>query len=351
MKIIHIESGLGNQMLSYCEYLALKKMNPNDEFYIENIIFDIPECNDVICQWNGYELERIFGIKTPANIKTLFTEAQWNRIMEDVRSSRFWEKNWNWPVYITNALRNAGLEIENYRGDFESVRHLSTSTISYKIRRKLFDSWLGIKTKNVLAYMSPQKSLRKYENKERLFISTDKNLLTGQWLSFYRRGNNRELIDELIHEVFHFPAFTEKQDFEMHTMLQNCNSIAVHVRRGDALYSNAWCYKFGYFKKATRLIRANVKNPIFVFFTDPASVEWCKDNEKVFGIDFKKDKVLFVDWHKGEDSFRDMQLMASCKHAIITTSSFGWWGAYFIKNPNKITISPYVSIDTTHHCY
>ena len=24
MKVIHIESGLGNQMLSYCEYLAMK---------------------------------------------------------------------------------------------------------------------------------------------------------------------------------------------------------------------------------------------------------------------------------------------------------------------------------------
>lgn len=28
MKIVHIESGLGNQMLSYCEFLALKNTNP-----------------------------------------------------------------------------------------------------------------------------------------------------------------------------------------------------------------------------------------------------------------------------------------------------------------------------------
>ena len=67
MKVIHIESGLGNQMLSYCEYLALKKVNPDDDFYLETIIYDIPECNDVICQWNGYELERIFGIKEPSS--------------------------------------------------------------------------------------------------------------------------------------------------------------------------------------------------------------------------------------------------------------------------------------------
>ena len=42
--------------------------------------------------------------------------------------------------------------------------------------------------------------------------------------------------------------------------------------------------------------------------------------------------------------------MSYCKHAIITSSSFGWWGAYFIKNPHKITISPEIDIDTTYHC-
>ena len=54
MIIIHIESGLGNQMLSYCEYLSLKYANPNQEFFAETIVFEIPECNQVIFQWNGY---------------------------------------------------------------------------------------------------------------------------------------------------------------------------------------------------------------------------------------------------------------------------------------------------------
>ena len=58
MKIVHIESGLGNQMLSFCEYIALKMMNPEDDVYVETVIYDIPECNDIICQWNGYESNR-----------------------------------------------------------------------------------------------------------------------------------------------------------------------------------------------------------------------------------------------------------------------------------------------------
>ena len=111
MKVVHIESGLGNQMLSFCEYLALKKANPQDDVYIENIIFDIPECNEVISQWNGYELNRVFAIDAP-NVRSLFDDVKWNKIMAEIRASRFWvleEHNWNYPVVFTNAINNAGL--------------------------------------------------------------------------------------------------------------------------------------------------------------------------------------------------------------------------------------------------
>ena len=57
-----------------------------------------------------------------------------------------------------------------------------------------------------------------------------------------------------------------------------------------------------------------------------------------------------MDWNKGEESYRDMQLISLCKHAIITNSSFGWWGAYLIGNKTKITVSPDITINTTHHC-
>ena len=116
--VVHIESGLGNQMLSYCEYLALKQNHPSDDLYLETLVFDIPECNDVICQWNGYELSRIFGIET-SNIKELYSEDEWNSIIKEVRETKFWVKNWNYPVYITNVLNRHGFNLINIRGDFE----------------------------------------------------------------------------------------------------------------------------------------------------------------------------------------------------------------------------------------
>ena len=112
----------------------------------------------------------------------------------------------------------------------------------------------------------------------------------------------------------------------------------------------AYCYNYGYFKRAVKYIRKHVENPVFVFFTNPGSVEWCKEHAAIFGLDIQKDTIRFVDWNKGEDSFRDMQLMGLCKHTIVTSSSFGWWGTFFNTNPNKITISPAIELNTTHHC-
>ena len=339
-------------MLSYCEYLALKKMNPDDDFFLETIIYDIPECNDTICQWNGYELERIFGIKDPPNMRTLFSDAQWQNIMTEIRESGFWKRNWNYPVYFTQAFNSQGLELENIRGDFEDGTHYAMTDDQRKdnIWSRFVDTNVGCTLKRYYYTLRKKKYIGRNDNRSFLYIQTKKNLFTGQWLSFKLVGNERSRIDDDIRRTFIFPPFNDCRNQEMSDVLNNCNSVAIHARRGDMLSMNGWCYKFGYFQRAVKHIRKHVSNPVFVFFTNTGSIDWCKENADIFGLNFKKDKVIFVDWNTGEESYRDMQLMGYCKHAIITTSSFGWWGAYFIQNPSKITISPSIEIDTTYHC-
>ena len=350
MKIIHIESGLGNQMLSYCEYLALKKMNPNDKCYVETIVFDIPECNDIICQWNGYELERVFNIKAP-NVKELFDDDTWNCILNEVRKCEFWKKNWNYPVHITRALNRTGLTIENIRGDFETPGHqFSNPTRLHRLKKLLKYSRIGTIIRRWYYLYTEEDRLKACDNRKRLFLATDKDIFTGQWLSFKNRGNDIELIHEDIEEAFKFPPLTDKRNLALVDYLENHNSVFIHARRGDMLSSNGWCYKYGYFRRAVKHIKKSVPNPVFVFFTNTGSINWCKSNAHVFNLNYDKDKVLFVDWNTGNESYRDMQLMSHCKHGIITNSTFGWWGTYLIKNPNKITISPELTINTTYHC-
>ena len=349
MKIIHIESGFGNQMLSYCEYLALKKMNPDDEFYLETIIYDIPECNDIICQWNGYELERIFGIGTPPNIKTLFSADEWEAVISDIRDTRFWEHDWNWPVSFEKSFNKNGIHVKNTRGDFSigyAVGYAIDKPRSWKEAFRKYDwyRWLRFKKNHMLW----SKQSQTINNNEIHFRKTAENILDGQRLTFKQKGSGIERIEKEVREAFTFPKITDNKNQEAMEQILSENAVAIHARRGDMLGYNYECYRFGYFKRCMKFIRSRVADPVFYIFCDPGSVAWAKENYKILGLDGKKDKIRFVDWNKGEDSYRDMQLMAACKHQVITNSSFGWWGAWLNTFPGKITCSPDPRINTTH---
>ena len=346
MKVVHIESGLGNQMLSYCEYLALKKVNPNDDIYIENIIYDIKEANDYINQWNGYELEKIFGIKAP-NIKDIYSKKEYECIVDEVKSTEFWKKNWNYPVYISQVLNNHGLKLKNIRGDFEKDDRLIITKktklpLSYKLKQTSIYSnlrriYFNIFKKNDLT-----------NDKKMLYYNSDEDIYTGQRLTFKFINNDIDLIKDDIKSSFIFPKLDEK-NMEIASKLENSNSVAIHVRMGDMLYSTGKNFKNGYFKRATKIIKDNVNDPLFCFFCDETCQDYCKSNLNIFGLNYN-DNILFVSSNVGDNSYKDMQLMTLCKHNIITNSSFGWWGAYLNDNPNKITISPEYKINTTHHC-
>ena len=339
-------------MLSYCEYLSLKYANPQQDFFLETIIYEIPECNEYISQWNGYELDRIFGIDSPKNIKTLFSESEWRDIISEIKATEFWRHNWNYPVAFTEVLNRHGLRLSNVRGDFDPEGIIEGTGFQkkqdWKGRLRQTNIWMTLR--RYYGHIFNKKIVKSHNNQGQLFLMTNKDIFTGQWLDFKYMGNNRGLIDEEIKSTFTFPDFSDNKNREMADYLKSVNAVAIHARRGDMLGANGWCYKYGYFRRAVKYVKKHVSNPVFVFFTNPGSIEWCKDNDKIFGLDYSIDNVLFVDWNGGAESYRDMQLMGHCKHAIVTNSSFGWWGAYFISNPNKITISPLVEMDTTYHC-
>ena len=355
MKIVHIECGLGNQMLDYCEYLALRHAQPEEACYIETLTFEIPECGAVFSQWNGYELDRIFGIKAP-NIRELFTDEQWYNILLNIKKSQFWIKNWNWPVYFCEAFRSEGLEIDNIRGDFE--RETLTGILFNKLTQPDLDkgpvAWLR-KLYHSRLYDFPVRIYKsRHQDKfiksdaDMLFYKGAEDALTGHRMSFQRRNNHIELIDREIRQAFAFPPLTDEKNRLFSDYIRHHESVAIHARRGDMLRYDGRYYKTGYFKRAVKYIKAKIQNPVFVFFCDPESDKYCRKNLNIFSIN-EKDRICFVNWNTGRESYRDMQLMSLCKHNIITNSSFGWWGAYLNENPNKITISPEIEINTTHH--
>jgi hypothetical protein len=114
----------------------------------------------------------------------------------------------------------------------------------------------------------------------------------------------------------------------------NCNSVSIHVRRGDYLtvkknenifYS---CDK-EYYINSIRYMKKKLKNPVFFIFSDDEN--WIKAN-------FIGDEFNIV---TGNTPSEDMYLMSICKHNIIANSTFSWWGAWLNNSTNKIIIAPH----------
>jgi len=86
-----------------------------------------------------------------------------------------------------------------------------------------------------------------------------------------------------------------------------------------------------FYNEAITYMESNVKNARYFVFSD--DIEWCKN-------ELRLNNAEYVDWNKGEESYKDMQLMSMCKHNIIPNSSFSWWGAFLNKNKLQICVCP-----------
>lgn len=117
--------------------------------------------------------------------------------------------------------------------------------------------------------------------------------------------------------------------------IEESNSVAIHVRRGDytnpkvqRIYGGIGTLEF--YRKAIEIIKARVDNPHFFFFSD--DTDYVKSN-------FHESSMEIVNCNSGSKSFFDMYLMSKCKNMIIPNSTFSCWAAYLNGN-NPIVICP-----------
>jgi hypothetical protein len=117
-------------------------------------------------------------------------------------------------------------------------------------------------------------------------------------------------------------------------------SVSVHMRRTDYLedvhnYYQGICTD-RYYSNAIKLIRMKMHEPnFFIFSDDPLFAN------SYFKERFNDLRFTVIDCNaKKDDSYRDLFLMANCKHNIVANSTFSWWGAFYNENPNKMIICP-----------
>ena len=160
---------------------------------------------------------------------------------------------------------------------------------------------------------------------------------------YYFKGvwaNSQYLIgvENDIKRAFNFEGelteINKKYIFEM----AQCDSVSIHVRRGDYIKAGSRLLDQNYYKSAIQYMNSKINNPKFFVFSN--DIEYCK------GIFNEYKGFVYIEGNTGNESFRDMQLMSQCKHNIIANSTFSFWGAYLNDNPAKIVIAPNIGVGT-----
>jgi hypothetical protein len=174
-----------------------------------------------------------------------------------------------------------------------------------------------------------------YKETDSSFGIFDKKITTLQFAylkGYWQSEKYFEGISKTIRNHFSFPPFTDNKNKALLELIVHSNSVSIHIRRGDYLKNNLnWSLDIDYYNRAIDLIKEKVNNPIFYIFSD--DMHWAEANIKITNSHF-------INHNKGNDSFRDMQLMSNCKHNIIANSSFSWWGAWLNNNEDKKVIAP-----------
>jgi hypothetical protein len=218
------------------------------------------------------------------------------------------------------------------RADQEEINKITDGflNLSHRIRRKLFG----------------RKSLEYQEkncNYDPQVLQRDPAYLTG----YFQSEKYFMDVKEQVRRAFTFSEGIWKgQDEEIRRKMQNflgqiqgCESVSVHVRRGDYLEKEeiyGGICTVAYYKSAIEYMqRKRKESRFFLFSNDPEWVrEWVNANYR------GDNRFVIIEGTQEETGYLDLFLMSRCKNHIIANSSFSWWGAWLDENPRKRVIAP-----------
>ena len=188
--------------------------------------------------------------------------------------------------------------------------------------RKLYHAWLHIrgfhffKEKQIYIYNSVLTQL------------IDKTYLYGYWQTEKYFKDCRSDILKMF--TPNYPLSVGCREYLK--TVEQCNSVAIHVRRGD--YVNLGiCLDQSYYHQALLKMEEKVKAPQYFIFSD--DIEFAKRLFKGENGNFS-----YIQYNSENSTLEDLFIMKSCKHIIMANSSYSWWAAWLNDNPFKIVVHP-----------
>jgi len=273
MKIQFFNGGLANQAFQYVFARYYELSHPGEIMYLDDSYFALNTVH------NGYELEKVFGIR-PHMLSECFDAEVWEYILEERRQGKS----------VPQILCENGIEmrmISEIKNGFQK-----------------FNPFDGKITFAPLNEYCPEIL------EEEGDIYYHGYWIHKKWFETYRT----EFLKE-----FEFPEITDSKNQKYLDHIQNVNSVSIHVRRGDYV-TLGWALDVRWFRMCMERFKAAVpgKWELFVFSDD---IPWCKEHQRELGFDMLNG-ITFVEGNMNGKNYIDMQLMSKCKAMIMSNSAF-----------------------------
>lgn len=157
--------------------------------------------------------------------------------------------------------------------------------------------------------------------------------IEGYWQSeLYFKGIRPFLLDE-----FRLREPLPLRSANLLVQIQNCESVCVHVRRGDYLSNSIAARVHGhcsldYYHVSLAGLLEKLSSPhCFIFSDDP---DWVRSSLSL------NCPTTVVDVNGPEEAHLDLALMRSCRHFVIANSSLSWWAAWLGDYHKKQVVAP-----------
>ena len=193
------------------------------------------------------------------------------------------------------------------------------------LARRLMHTWWRIRYKYFDSEWYFQSGRSPLEIKDNTYF----HLTGGFWVMKYCSQYREDLL----------AMFTPRADYQMSegckefiARVRSCNSVAVHVRRGDYVKAGI-CLKDTYYYRCLDKAAELVDDPVYFVFSE--DLDYVKRMFKD-----RPGKYMYVEYKSSNLTLDDFFIMKECKHDIISASSYSFWAAWLNNNPNKTVICP-----------
>lgn len=238
---------------------------------------------------NGYELEKVFGIRTHM-LSDCFDKTVWNAILEGKKKG----KSVPWIFRENQIAVQMITETGNYN-DFNP-----------------FDGEIFTIPNN--GYY-PE------------ILDVPGNIYYhGYWIN----KNWFETYQDIFLREFAFPEITDGENINYLNQIENSSSVCVHVRRGDYV-ALRWNLDVEVYRRGLEAFASQVPGSwhLFVFSDD---ISWCRFHAQELGFECFSD-ITFVEGNIHGKNYLDLQLMSRCRAMIVSNSAFSYLAA--LLNPNR----------------